>query len=74
MFAAYLIYYSVGRFWIEDIRIDPSDVLLGLRTNQWSAVLGVIIGIALIIWSRKRHPGVEASVYKTKPEPEAEKA
>jgi prolipoprotein diacylglyceryl transferase len=71
MFAAYLIYYSVGRFWIEDLRIDPSDVLLGLRTNQWSAVVGVVVGIALIIWSRKRHPGLEESVYTTKPEQKA---
>jgi prolipoprotein diacylglyceryl transferase len=71
MFAAYLIYYSIGRFWIEDLRIDPSDVLFGLRTNQWSAIAGVVIGIAIIIWSRRRHPGIEQSVYKVEPEQKA---
>jgi len=65
MFGAYLIIYSVGRFWIEDLRIDPSEVLLGLRTNQWSAIFGVAVGVALIIWSHRKHKGLETSVYRT---------
>lgn len=63
LFGLYLIYYSIGRFWIEALRIDPSDIYLGLRTNQWSAVVGVIAGIALILWSRRAHPGKELSPY-----------
>ncbi|MEY4390844.1 MAG: hypothetical protein RLZZ400_587 [Actinomycetota bacterium] len=62
LFALYLAYYSVGRFWIEDLRVDPSEVLLGLRSNQWSAVVGMLIGISLFIWSRRAHPGAEVSV------------
>ncbi len=63
LFGLYLIYYSIGRFWIENLRIDPSDVYLGLRTNQWSAVAGMVIGLALIIWSTRRHHGLELTVY-----------
>jgi len=63
LFGLYLIYYSIGRFWIEGIRIDPSDILLGLRTNQWSALAGVVIGVALLLWSRRQHPGAELSPY-----------
>jgi prolipoprotein diacylglyceryl transferase len=72
LFGLYLIYYSIGRFWIENLRIDPSDVYLGLRTNQWSAVAGIVIGLALIIWSMRRHHGLELTVYTQEPEPKDE--
>lgn len=65
LFGLYLIYYSIGRFWIENLRIDPSDVYLGLRTNQWSAVFGIVIGLAIIVWSVRRHHGLELSVYRS---------
>lgn len=69
-FGLYIAIYSVGRFWIEGLRIDPSDAVLGIRTNQWSAVVGLLLGVALIIWSRRRHPGLELSVYLPGKDPE----
>jgi len=63
LFASYLIWYSFGRFFIESIRLDPSDVYFGLRTNQWSAVFGVLLGLALFIAQRYRHTGLETSGY-----------
>jgi prolipoprotein diacylglyceryl transferase len=68
-FGLYLAVYSVGRFWIEGLRIDPSEAFLGIRTNQWSALAGLVIGAALIYWSRRRHPGLETSVYLPGREP-----
>ena len=64
MFGAYLIYYSLGRLITENLRIDPSDVILGLRTNVWSAIFGVLVGAFIIYWQKRQHPGPEASVYK----------
>jgi prolipoprotein diacylglyceryl transferase len=64
MFGAYLIYYSLGRLITENLRIDPSDLILGLRTNVWSAILGVLVGALIIYWQKRQHPGPEASVYK----------
>ena len=64
MLGLYLVYYSVGRVWIESIRIDPSEILLGLRINIWSAIAGIAIGLAVIIIQSRRHPGQESSVYK----------
>lgn len=55
MFGSYLIYYSIGRFVTENLRIDPSDIILGLRTNVWSAILGIVAGTAIIYWQRTRH-------------------
>lgn len=60
----YLIWYGLGRSVFESIRIDPTTVVLGLRVNVWVAFLTVLIGIAIIVASRRRHPGVEASVYR----------
>jgi prolipoprotein diacylglyceryl transferase len=62
--AFYLIWYGAGRSVFESIRVDPSEVFLGLRTNVWAALLSIVLGIALLIWSRRRHPGVEVSVYR----------
>jgi len=64
MFGAYLTYYSIGRVITENLRIDPSDIILGLRTNVWSAIAGIVVGIALLLWKRMQHSSPEASVYK----------
>jgi prolipoprotein diacylglyceryl transferase len=63
LFGLYLIWYSAGRIVWESIRIDPSDVYLGLRTNVWAAIFGVILGLAVMLVQKRRHPGFEPSVY-----------
>jgi prolipoprotein diacylglyceryl transferase len=70
LFGLYLIYYSIGRIWVEAIRIDPSEVLLGLRINIWSAIAGIAVGLAVLVIQSKRHPGLESSVYRPGFEPE----
>lgn len=67
--ATYLIVYSLGRAWIESIRIDPSEILLGLRVNIWSALIGIAIGIAIFYVQSRRHPGEEPSIWKPGREP-----
>jgi prolipoprotein diacylglyceryl transferase len=62
LFAIYLVIYSVGRVWVESIRIDPSDVILGLRTNVWSAILGIVVGLVIFYVQSRRHPGLELTV------------
>ena len=49
----YLILYSIGRFFIEGLRTD-SLMFMGLRTAQIVSVLGIILGIALIIFVSKK--------------------
>jgi prolipoprotein diacylglyceryl transferase len=63
MFGLYIVYYSVGRVLIEAIRIDPSEIFLGLRINIWSAIAGIALGIAVIVIQSRRHPGLEVTVY-----------
>lgn len=63
LFALYLIWYGAGRVVWESIRIDPSEIYLGLRTNVWAAVLGILVGIAILVVQR-RHLGLEPSPYQ----------
>ena len=63
LFATYLIWYCSGRILWESIRIDPSELILGLRTNVWAAILGVLLGVIVIIVQTRRHPGLEPSPY-----------
>lgn len=65
LFACYLIWYSAGRIVWESIRIDPSEVLLGLRSNVWAAIIGVVVGAVILIVQTRRHTGVESSPYRS---------
>ena len=74
VFALYLVIYSLGRVWIETIRIDPSEIILGLRVNVWSALIGIAVGLILFIVQTRRHPGLEPSVFIPGREPVQEDA
>ncbi|MDN3495911.1 prolipoprotein diacylglyceryl transferase [Planococcus sp. APC 4015] len=64
LFAVYLAWYSAGRIVWENIRIDPSEIILGLRTNVWAAIAGVVLGIVIFVVQKRRHPGIEPSPYQ----------
>ena len=62
-FGIYLIWYGLGRSFLESIRVDPSEMLFGIRSNVWASFAAVLIGIILIIVQSRRHTGLEPSVY-----------
>jgi len=64
LFGLYLVWYGVGRFFLEMIRLDVAEVILGLRANQWMALVAIAVGLALFAIQGRRHPGVEPSVYR----------
>src|SRR5699024_9000337 len=69
LFATYLIWYGAGRIVWENIRIDPSEVVLGLRTNVWSAIGGIALGVVfLVIRSGKQEPEESALTEPSPPE------
>ncbi|MFZ9744106.1 MAG: prolipoprotein diacylglyceryl transferase [Aquiluna sp.] len=72
VFAVYLMIYSTGRIWVEAIRIDPSEIILGLRLNIWSALIGLTLGIILFLVQSRRHPGLEPSIWLPGREPVVE--
>ncbi|MBK0421471.1 prolipoprotein diacylglyceryl transferase [Leucobacter sp. CSA2] len=62
-FAMYLIWYGAGRAVTESMRVDPSLLFLGIRTNVLAALLAIVVGIILFFVQRARHVGIEKSVY-----------
>jgi len=53
-FALYVMAYTAGRLWIETMRTDPAEHILGLRLNVWTSLL-VFLG-ALVYFVRRRGP------------------
>jgi prolipoprotein diacylglyceryl transferase len=64
LFGLYLVWYGVGRFFLEMIRLDVAEVIFGLRANQWMALVAIAVGLALFVIQGRRHPGDEPSVYR----------
>jgi prolipoprotein diacylglyceryl transferase len=63
VWALYMIWYGMGRVWFESIRIDPSEVFLGLRSNVWAALVAILLGLILFIVQTRNHPGREPGIY-----------
>jgi prolipoprotein diacylglyceryl transferase len=53
-FALYVAGYTLGRFWIEALRIDPANHFLGLRINNWVSLL--VLAGAVVYLLRVRGP------------------
>jgi len=62
-FGVYLIWYGAGRSVFESIRVDPSEIFFGLRTNVWAALFAIVIGLVIILVQHRRHTGIELSPY-----------
>jgi prolipoprotein diacylglyceryl transferase len=53
-FAVYVMAYTVGRFWIEALRIDDANHFLGMRINNWTSI--VVFAGALVYFLRVKGP------------------
>ena len=61
-FALYVAAYCVGRFWIEGLRIDEAEQILGLRLNVWTSVLVFLGAVGYFLISARLRPGREEIV------------
>ena len=52
VFAIYVFGYTAGRLWIEALRIDSANLLLGFRLNIWVSLL--VLGISAIYLLKSR--------------------
>jgi prolipoprotein diacylglyceryl transferase len=67
-FALYVASYTVGRFWIEYLRVDNAHHILGLRLNDWTSIIVFAGAVFFFVLSARRHPGYEEIV---EPDPDA---
>ncbi|MFF4507018.1 prolipoprotein diacylglyceryl transferase [Streptomyces sp. NPDC001401] len=62
-FALYAAAYTVGRFWIEYLRVDEAHHILGLRLNDWTALLVLTVAVGYLVATTRRaaarHDGID---------------
>lgn len=63
--ALYVMSYTAGRGWIENLRIDTVQMndILGLRLNVWTSIVLFVLAAAYFAWATKSRPGREEAVY-----------
>lgn len=54
LFAAYLALYSVGRLWVEALRVDDANEIAGLRVNIWVFSIVLVISVAIVVRGLRR--------------------
>jgi prolipoprotein diacylglyceryl transferase len=55
VFWLYVMWYSLARFsWEEQLRVDPSKEVFGMRLNFWIALGVFLVGIAGFVWTQRR--------------------
>ncbi|MFA7323714.1 MAG: prolipoprotein diacylglyceryl transferase [Candidatus Nanopelagicales bacterium] len=59
VFALYVVLYCAGRFWIENLRIDSANHILGLRLNVWTAIIVGLGGLLWFVLATRLRPGRE---------------
>ena len=72
VFWLYVFCYTVGRGWIEMLRIDEAEQVFGLRLNVWTSILVCVVSLAVFIVLSRRYPERESSAWLPGREPEDE--
>ena len=62
VFALYVLGYTIGRLWIEALRIDEANLILGLRLNIWVSLIVIISSFAYLVRSKGRGNAKEKTV------------
>ncbi|CAB4570313.1 MAG: prolipoprotein diacylglyceryl transferase [Actinobacteria bacterium] len=60
----YLMWYGAGRAFLETLRLDPAELIFGVRANVWGAVFAILLGLIILIAQANRHPGKEPGIYR----------
>jgi prolipoprotein diacylglyceryl transferase len=54
LIAVYVAGYSLGRLWVELLRIDPASLIAGVRVNVWVSVIAFTASVAVLVVSGRR--------------------
>lgn len=57
LFAAYLALYSIGRLWVEALRVDEANEIAGVRVNIWVFSIVLVVSAAFVAQGLRRGAG-----------------
>lgn len=63
VFWLYVVTYTLGRLWIEMLRIDEAELVLGLRLNVWTSIIVGLGGAVAFVLIGRKHQGREDGVF-----------
>ena len=72
VFWLYVMLYTAGRLWIEMLRIDEAEMVLGLRLNVWTSILIFVVALVIFVVLGIRTRGQEESLWLPGREPHDE--
>ena len=69
LFALYVVLYTGFRFFLEQLRVDPSKEWVGMRINAWVSLVLFVAALAFFIWWQFFHGRPRAHARERKAEP-----
>jgi phosphatidylglycerol---prolipoprotein diacylglyceryl transferase len=69
LFCLYVIWYCIGRFGMELLRIDEAHEWLGLRLNAWVSIVVFALAVIAFVWSQRRAEGGQPKKRSEPPPP-----
>ena len=64
LFALYVSLYSLGRLFIENLRIDEARLILGFRFNVFTSLVVIVGGLIYFFISSKSKPGIDKDLFR----------
>jgi prolipoprotein diacylglyceryl transferase len=55
-FALYVASYTFGRFWFENMRVDPAHEIGPLRINAWVSLVVFVGAVTWFVWLARHEP------------------
>lgn len=62
LFALYVAAYTVGRAWVEALRVDHANHILGLRLNLWTSLIIFLGAVAYLLLAGRHTPPAEPGI------------
>jgi prolipoprotein diacylglyceryl transferase len=56
LFALYVAAYTLGRGWIEALRVDHANHFLGVRLNDWTSLVVLLAAVTFLLLRRGHKP------------------
>lgn len=53
-FGIYVALYTLGRLWIELLRVDTATEVFGVRVNVWTSLIVGLSAVGVVIWFQRK--------------------